>query len=101
VAYRASTLANLAKIRRNGQRPDGPVVIADNETSADWGTRNGFFVVLRRDIHEDLSAFNGLDAMFFTMWPFSKVVEFAKRLTEECRYVTMCHASGLQRTEFL
>lgn len=101
MAYRSSSLTNLAAIRRSGQRPDLPVVIADNPASASWGARNGFCVVDRRDIAEDLSPFAGLDVLVITTKPFGDVAEFGKQLTETARYVTLVDAYHQRRSEFL
>lgn len=78
-----------------------PVVIADNPMSASWGVRNGFCVVDRRDISDDFSAFDGLDALVITLKPFGEVVEFSKRLGESARYVTIIDALHRRRSEFL
>lgn len=101
MAYHASTLANLAKIRKSGHRPDGPVAICDNPISAHWAVRNGFCMVDRRDVGDDLSAFAGLDALVFTLRPIHEAVEFGKQLAETCRYVTIVDALHRRRSEFL
>lgn len=101
MAFRHSSLASLAKIRKAGQRPDMPVVVSDNQLATHWGLRNGFCVVRRDDIAEDLSAFSGLDVFVVTLKPFGEVVEFAKELEECARYVTLVDGLHRRRSEFL
>jgi hypothetical protein len=101
MGYQRSTLASLESLRRRGQRPDMPVVIADNPMSVSWGVRNGFCVVDRRDIADDFTAFAGLDAYVITIKPFGEVVEFAKQLNETARYVTIVDALHRRRSEYL
>lgn len=101
MASRYSALAALRNLRRAGQRPDGPVVIADNRMSLEWGVRNGFCAIDRREIDDDLSALAGLDAWVFTLKPFGEVVEFCKELQESCRFVLIVDALHRRRSEFL
>lgn len=101
MGYQFSTLAKLSSLRRMGSRPDGPVAVCDNPISAQWSARNGFCVVDRRDITEDFSAFAGLDAFVLTLKPFGEVVELAKQIADEARFVTIVDALHRRPSEFL
>lgn len=96
-----SALAALRKLRRAGQRPDGPVVIADNRMNLEWGVRNGFCAIPRHEIEDDHSPLAGLDALVITVKPFGEVVEFCKQLQESCRFVTLVDGLHRRRSEFL
>lgn len=62
MAYRVSALAELARIRARGQRPEIMVVVGDNAAAA-WAQRNRFFFVPERELGDDLTAFAELHVL--------------------------------------
>lgn len=55
-----STLADLARIRARGQRPDLPVVVGERDGCA-WANRNGMFAIDARELAQgDLAPLIGL-----------------------------------------
>lgn len=100
MAFKFSALEQLRSMRKNGQRPDGPVVIADNPMSTSWAVRNGFCAIDRRDL-TDYEPLAGLDAIVLTIRPYADSLEMALELKEYARFVTLSDALHRNRSEFL
>ena len=87
VGYHVSTLAELARARARGQRPDAFVVVGDGPACA-WAARNAFFAVDVRDCGEDLDAFTALDVVVRMRDPRPHR-ELVQRLALTARFVTV------------
>lgn len=100
----ASTLADLARLRARGQRPEAPVVIADAPLAWGWARRHceeGTCIVDRRDVRDELTAFVGLDVWVVHAKEPAAAYELALALIEDCRFVTLIDATGQRRSEFV
>lgn len=101
MTFRRSTLAELETLRRRGSKPDDPVVIADDGIGAAWARRNRYFVVDRRDVTDNLTAFAGLDVWIRTGKPFAESAELAFALGEIARFVTIIDSRGREEPSFV
>lgn len=77
MAYRSQIdqLQALARLRRNGQRPIGPVIVTEAVTVFEWATLapNGLFAIRTdpgKPLGEHVNALAGLDVFVLTFRPF-------------------------------
>lgn len=98
MAYR-SQIDELARMRTLGQKPEGFIVVGDNNQAAAWASRNRFFYVPANDCVHELDAFTGLDVLLRSAQP-GKHRELAHRLALNARFVTVFDAQS-SHSEFL
>lgn len=86
MAFR-SQIDTLVTIRARGQRPDGYVVVGDNQAAA-WAARNGYFFVHERELGEDLTPLAGLFVLYRTRSP-NNLPEPVQRLAFVAKMLTV------------
>lgn len=101
MGFKCSSLRELETLRRRGSKPEDPVVIADDWHGASWGRRNRYFVVDRRDVADDMTAFSGLDVWIRTGRPFAESAELAFALGQVARFVTLVDSRSLEKSSFV
>lgn len=60
MAYRASSLTDLARARCRGQKPEHGIVVVGEGEAANWAARNRFCFVSAADLTDDPVPFAGL-----------------------------------------
>lgn len=100
MAFKSSTLAELARMRSLGQRPEDPVVLADDAHGAAWARRNRYYLVDARDLTEDFSAFAGLLVWVRTCKQFGELIELVGELVGVAQFVVLIDSRARRDCEF-
>lgn len=104
---RTDQLVALARLRRGGSRPMGPIILTEARDIADWASLapNGLFAIVRQPsfpLGENASALSGIDVLIITYWPFQDWQDIAAEIvTAGARLLHLIDRSGNRRTHIV